>query len=195
MPRTKKAFQKIRDERKEQILIIAASVFASQGLANTKIEDLAQAAGVSQGLLYRYFSDKEEVFIALLERAIIGAVQRVQNSISQAGTPLEKLRRLTEQFLQGMSEEPIYYQIFSQAMALSGRVHDTMQKFEIVVTILRELIIEGQDAGEIVKRDSDQLVLLYLSCIYGLSAGIGLYSRMLKEHFPDAEAVLQILKS
>jgi AcrR family transcriptional regulator len=195
MPRTKEAFKQIRDERKEQILNISAKLFATKGLASTKIEDLAEAAGVSQGLLYRYFTDKEDVFVALLEQVIKGAVQRAQDSMNYTGTPFEKLHWLTEQFLQGMSEDPIYFQLFSQAMALPGRVHDTIQKFETVVTILRELIIEGQATGEIVKQDPEQLVLLYLSCVYGLAAGIGFCSPMLKENFPDAEAVLHILKS
>jgi len=119
MPRSKEAFQLIRDERKEQILNVSAKVFAEKGLASTKIEDLVEAAGVSRGLLYRYFTDKEDIFIALLERAIIGALQRAKNSISDTGTPLEKLRRLTEQFLQGMSEEPVYFRLFSQALSLS----------------------------------------------------------------------------
>ena len=194
MPRTKAAFQQIRDERKDQILNIAANVFATKGLANTKIEDLTEAAGVSQGLLYRYFRDKEEVFIALLERAISGAIQRAQNSISLAGTPLEKLRRLTEQFLLGMSEEPIYYQIFSQAMALSGRAHETIRKLDTLVRILHELIVEGQSSGEVSKQDPDQLALIYLSCLFGLAAGIGLHSRHLNEHFPITETILRILK-
>ena len=93
-----------------------------------------------------------------------------------------------------MSEDPEYFQLFSQAMALSGRAHETIRKLETPVTMLRELIIEGQAAGEIVKRDPEQLVLLYLSCLYGLAAGVGFYIRRLKEHFPDAESVLQILK-
>ena len=194
MPRTKEAFQQIRDERKEQILNISAKVFATKGLASTKIDDLAVAAGVSQGLLYRYFTDKEDVFIALLDRAITGVIERTQSSINQTGTPLEKLRWLTEQFLQGISENPDSFQLFSQAMALSKRVHETIRKLETLVKILHELITGGQSIGEIAKRDPDQLVLLYLSCLYGLAAGRGFDSPALNEHFPDAEAVLQILK-
>jgi AcrR family transcriptional regulator len=194
MPRTEEAFQHIRDERKEQILNVSAKVFATKGLAGTKIEDLAEAAGVSQGLLYRYFTDKDDVFVTLLDRAINGIIQRAQTCIKRSGTPLEKIRWLTQQFLQGMSGEPAYFQLFSQAMALSGRVHETIQKLETLVKILHELIIEGQSAGEVAKRDPDRLVLLYLSCLYGLAAGRGFYSRALNEHFPDAEAVLQILK-
>jgi AcrR family transcriptional regulator len=195
MSRTKEAFQQIRDDRKEQILNVSAEVFATKGLASTKIEDIAKAANVSQGLLYRYFTDKEDIFVVLLEQAISKAIQRAQNSLDLIGTPFEKIRWLTEQFLEGIAEDPIFFKLFSQAMAIPGRAHETLHKFEIVVTIIRTLIIEGQVAGEIVKQDPEQLVLLYLSCFYGLAAGKVFYSRMLEEHFPDATAILQILKS
>jgi AcrR family transcriptional regulator len=194
MPRTKEAFQQIRDESRQNILAKAAEVFAKRGLADTKISDLAEAAGVSQGLLYRYFTDKDDVFIALLERAINGVINIAHTSIKQTGTPLEKIHWITKQILKGMSEEPVYFQLFSQAMALSGRVFDTITKLDTAVKILHELITEGQNVGEIAKRDPDQMVILYLGCIYGLAAGKGLNIGWLDEHFPDAEAVLQILK-
>jgi len=194
MPRTKEASQQIRDESRQHILDRAAEVFASKGLANTKISDLAEAAGVSQGLLYKYFLDKDDIFIALLERAISGVNNYAQTAMNRTGTPLAKLHWLTEQVLRGMSEEPVYFRLVSQALALSGRAFETLEKLETVVKILRELIMKGQMVGEIAKRDPDQLVLLYLSSLYGLAAGRGFYSRALNEHFPDAEAVLLMLK-
>ena len=75
MPRTEQAYQQIRDDRREFILRASARVFAEKGLSNTKISDLAEAAGISQGLLYRYYADKEAVFIAILEHGIGGRVQ------------------------------------------------------------------------------------------------------------------------
>jgi AcrR family transcriptional regulator len=194
MPRTKEAFQQIRDESRQHILDIAAEVFAGKGLVNTKISDLAEAAGVSQGLLYRYFIDKDDLFIALLETPVSGAIQWTQDAIEYIGSPLEKLRRLTRQFLQGMSEKPVYFRILTQAMALSGRVFETLAKLETVVKMLRDLITEGQKLGEIAKRNPDQLVFLYLSCLYGLAAGKSLNIDWIDEHFPAAEAVLQVLK-
>ena len=194
MPRTKEACQQIRDESRQHILDKAAEVFANRGLANTKISDLAKAAGVSQGLLYKYFTDKDDMFIALLEQPVTGAIQWTQASIEYIGTPLEKLRRLTEQFLRGMSEKPVYFRLISQAMALSGRVYETLVKLETVVKILRGLIAEGQTIGEVAKRDPDQLVFLYLSCLFGLAAGKGLNINWIDEHFPAAEAVLQIIR-
>jgi AcrR family transcriptional regulator len=196
MPRTKEAFQQIRDESKQHILDKAAEVFASKGLASTKISDLAEAAGISQGLLYRYFSSKEDVFIELLERAVHGAVQRAQAALELPGTPWNRLLRLTEQFLKGMSEEPMYHQIFSQALALPGRAREIVEELGALMYALRQLIIDGQTEGQIAKRrDPDQLVLLYLCCLYGLAAGAGFNSRALMAHFPDAENILQILKA
>jgi AcrR family transcriptional regulator len=195
MPRSEQAFQQIRDESRQHILDTAAEVFALKGLANTKISDLAEAAGVSQGLLYRYFTDKDDVFVALLERVVDGINDIARICIGQAGTPLKKLHLLTEQVLQGMSEGRAYLQLISQAMALSGRAHETIWKLEKLVIILRELIVEGQTVGEIAKRDPDQLVILYLGCLYGLTAGKGFSIPWLDEHFPVADAVIQILKS
>jgi AcrR family transcriptional regulator len=195
MPRTKEAFQHIRDESKQHILDKAADVFANKGLASTKISDLAEAAGISQGLLYRYFSSKEEVFTELLERAVHGAVQRAQAALEFPGTPWDRLFRLTEQFLKGMSREPMYHQIFSQALALPGRAREIVEELGALTDALRQLIIDGQAEGQIAKRDPDQLVLLYLCCLYGLAAGVGFYSRELMAHFPDAENILQILKA
>ena len=194
MPRTKEAFRQIRDERKEQILHIAAVVFASKGIASTKIEDLAEAAGVSQGLLYRYFANKEGVFAELLERAAQGAVKLAQAALNYPGTPWERLRWMTEQFLQGMSQEPTYYQLISQALALSGRTHEILHEMEDMREALHQLVVEGQAVGQVSERDPDQLVLLYFCCLYGLAAGMALSSNELTAHFPDADAVIQILK-
>lgn len=195
MPRTKQAFQQIRDERKEQILDTAVVVFASKGLASTKISDLAEAAGISQGLLYRYFDDKEDVFAELIQRATKGVVQQAQAALEYPGTPWEKLHWLTEQFLQGMYQKPMYYHLFSQAFGVSGRIHEIIDEIEGLLKALRQMIVEGQATEQVVKGDPDQLVLLYLSCIYGLAAGMGLPHDALVKHFPDAEAVLHILKS
>uniref|UniRef100_UPI00114CEC9E helix-turn-helix domain-containing protein n=1 Tax=Thermogemmatispora onikobensis TaxID=732234 RepID=UPI00114CEC9E len=67
MPRSEQANQQIRDERRRQILHVAAEIFARRGLAETRISDIAEASGISQGLIYRYFSSKEELFKVLIE--------------------------------------------------------------------------------------------------------------------------------
>ena len=195
MPRTREAYQLIRDERKEQILRAAAEVFERNGLANTKISDLAEAAGISQGLLYRYFANKEEVFAELMEWATHRAIRQAQDALDRSGTPWEKLSWLTEQFLQDIVQNSMYYQLLAQSLALSGRVREIIERLEALAKALRQLIIEGQASGQVAKRDPDQLVLLYLCCLYGLAAGMGLRYDKLEAYIPDAEAVLYFLKA
>ncbi len=194
MPRTKEKFQQIRDVTKQKILDKAAEVFAEKGLADTKVSDLARAAGVSQGLLYWYFTDKDHVFISLLERTVTGVTGYIQNAARQTGTPLKKIRWLTDQILLGMSENPAYFKLISQGLALSGKMQDIARKFESIGKMLRDFIVEGQNAGEIVKRSPDQLVFLYLCCMYGLAAGRSFKDMVRDETFPDADAILKILK-
>src|SRR5258707_11028498 len=92
MPRTEQAYERIRDERREQVIQAAAQVFARKGLADTKIADIAAAADISHGLVYRYFKSKEEVFAAVVERAVQGINRVAQEALQQPGTPLDQLR-------------------------------------------------------------------------------------------------------
>src|ERR1041385_8607025 len=108
MPRTEEANQRIRDERKEQMLRAAAKVFARKGLADTKIVDIAAAADVSHGLAYRYFASKEEVFAELVQRATNGVSRLAESVRDQPGTPWDKLRWLTREVLDGMRRSPEY---------------------------------------------------------------------------------------
>lgn len=55
--------------RRERLLAAAASVFADRGYEAARVEQIADAAGVSAGLLYRHFAGKRELYAELLHRA------------------------------------------------------------------------------------------------------------------------------
>ncbi|MDR1780996.1 MAG: TetR/AcrR family transcriptional regulator [Tannerella sp.] len=61
MPRTKEQYEKIRQERRELIRETALKLFATKGYAATSINEIAQSAGISKGLMYNYFASKEDV--------------------------------------------------------------------------------------------------------------------------------------
>ena len=54
------------DERKEAILEAVKAVFARKGFDGTTTRDLAQAAGVSEALIFKHFPDKESLFEAMV---------------------------------------------------------------------------------------------------------------------------------
>ena len=49
----------------------AAALFAERGLGATKITDIAEAAGISQGLLYHYYPSKEAIYVELIRAALV----------------------------------------------------------------------------------------------------------------------------
>ncbi|MBN2531788.1 MAG: helix-turn-helix transcriptional regulator [Spirochaetales bacterium] len=55
MPRTPEENERIKQERKDKILMAALRIFAENGLAAARMSDIARAAGVSYGLVYNYF--------------------------------------------------------------------------------------------------------------------------------------------
>ena len=58
------------DDRAPEIARAALELFVTKGFAATKLEDVAKAAGVSKGLPYLYFKNKEELFKAVIVEAI-----------------------------------------------------------------------------------------------------------------------------
>ena len=77
-PRTREAYERIKGARREEILTAARRVFARNGLAATRISDLAAEAHISQGLLYHYFPDKEALFTAIVEGALKDSIGKVE---------------------------------------------------------------------------------------------------------------------
>jgi len=71
MPRTPEQFKEIREEKKQLIINTALELFAAKGFHGTSISMIAEAAGISKGLIYNYFSSKEELVIELMKAGFL----------------------------------------------------------------------------------------------------------------------------
>lgn len=65
----KEAFNKISKERQNEILEIAIEEFSSKGYKSANINIIAKNAGISIGLMYKYFATKEELFLSAYQEA------------------------------------------------------------------------------------------------------------------------------
>ena len=74
-----------RLEREEQILSVASEIFAEESFAATNIQTVADRAGISKPLIYNYFSSKDGLFLACIERGgeiVAGEIERIANEDS-----------------------------------------------------------------------------------------------------------------
>jgi AcrR family transcriptional regulator len=74
-------------ERQDHILKAALDVFSEHGFAATRLEDVAQRAGVAKGTLYLYFPDKETLFKRMLQSAVAPALARLAALAADENVP------------------------------------------------------------------------------------------------------------
>jgi AcrR family transcriptional regulator len=80
-----------KEARPGEILAAALDCFAERGFAATRLEDVAQRAGVTKGTLYLYFASKEELFKAVVREAIVAGIARSEARIGDASEPAPQL--------------------------------------------------------------------------------------------------------
>jgi len=68
-------WQRRPEDRPDEILDAAFDVFGEQGFARTRLEEVAQRAGVSKGTLYLYFDSKETLFREMVRAKIVAALR------------------------------------------------------------------------------------------------------------------------
>jgi AcrR family transcriptional regulator len=69
-PRTQLQFEEMRESRRLQIMEVALKLFALEGYGHTSISKLAAEAGISKGLMYNYFKNKEALLAAIIEHGM-----------------------------------------------------------------------------------------------------------------------------
>lgn len=69
------------DERRAQLLEVAAPLFADLGFHGLSMEHLADAAGVSKPVLYQHFPGKRELYLALVDDAVRELEDRVRQAL------------------------------------------------------------------------------------------------------------------
>src|SRR3954452_9695815 len=80
-----------RDDRMEQTLRAAHELFAERGYAAVTMDEIAAAVGVTKPLLYNYFGNKEQLYIACMERAGDTLIQTIADSVGQSANPGDAL--------------------------------------------------------------------------------------------------------
>jgi TetR/AcrR family fatty acid metabolism transcriptional regulator len=81
-------------EQADKILEAASQLFGRRRFHEVRMEDIAAEAEVGKGTLYRYFADKEELYLALLQRAAHQYRSLIDAEAAKNESPRKKLRGL-----------------------------------------------------------------------------------------------------
>jgi AcrR family transcriptional regulator len=101
------------DARREQLLDTAVQLAAGRGLASVSVAEIAEAAGVSEGLLYHYFPTKDALLAAALRRAADALIATVD--AAAGGAPMDALGAGLGAYLDHVQADPTGWRAVLQA--------------------------------------------------------------------------------
>jgi AcrR family transcriptional regulator len=115
------------DERRAQLLSLGLSEFSTKSYDAVSIDDLAQLAGVSKGLLYHYFPSKRDLYVATVREAAEQLLSRIVPDPALA--PLDQLSRGVDAYLQYVGENAdAYLSLMQSGVGRDREVHAIVER-------------------------------------------------------------------
>lgn len=152
------ARQVLAEQRSRQLLDAAARLMEREGSEAVSMQALAAEAGVSVGLIYRYFGSKDDVLLAVITQVLDAFADQVPTAIAAAGD--DPVRRLAAAFAAYCRVIDEYRHAavltYRESKSLDAAGRERIKRLEIETSQpLREAVRAGIEAGVFVVDDPD----------------------------------------
>ena len=146
--------------KREAILRAAIRVFARNGYFNSKVADIASAAGVADGTVYLYFKSKEEILHLIFDTSMEKAIAEARKLIKNVTDPREKLRLVATMHLERLGADRDLAIVFQVELRGSTKFMEEFSAagFAEYLSLLRTTFEEGQRAG-VFRRDLNSKIV------------------------------------
>ena len=158
-----------REDTRQQVLAAAARVFARNGFHATSLEAVAEEAGFSRGAVYYNFSDKEELFLELLDRRCTERAQDLREVFSDGGDDVEATSRqaqlAAQQALDAMTGDAEWRALYMEFLAHAARNPAFRRAFarrtDQMRSALEEVVVErAQPFADTLGMEPEQLAVV-----------------------------------
>ncbi len=151
-------------DKRKQILDAAVRVFAEHGYHGSRVGDIAEDAGVAHGLLYHYFSSKEEVLRTVFVENWGELLARFRAVEATDEPAAEKLEGIAKILLRTWRNDPALVTVMVREVARSREIQGQIDEVREAFAIVQRVIEEGQAAGSF-RRDLDARIASWI--VYG----------------------------
>ncbi|MDZ4233986.1 MAG: TetR/AcrR family transcriptional regulator [Dietzia sp.] len=137
--------------RREELLAIAAGLFAERGLRATTVRDIADAAGILSGSLYHHFSSKEAIVDEILRGfldSLFGNYQRIVDAGSSPRETLEGLVRVSFEAIHRHRDEVAIYQDELKHLRGNPRFDYLRERNTEFREMWTDVLSRGMESGE-----------------------------------------------
>jgi AcrR family transcriptional regulator len=138
----------VAEEKRRIILDAAVRVLAHKGFHTSRVGDIAEEAGVAHGLLYHYFSSKDEVLETIFRENWGILVERI-HAVEESGEPArEQLRHVAAILLRTWRHEPDVVRVLVREIVRSPEVGQRIDDLEKPIDAIQRIVERGQQTGE-----------------------------------------------
>lgn len=152
-----------RPSQEHLILDAAVHCFAERGYDATRVQHIADRAGVSNGALYRHFSSKEALAQHLFAAALADVTDRMALAADTGGSIRDRLQACLQACLDAYRAAPdaATFALLRQQSLMPQLPQDAVFPIQIIERLVRE----GQDSGAIRDGDPKLLAAIFLGCV------------------------------
>jgi AcrR family transcriptional regulator len=136
------------EEKRRQILDAAVRVFAHKGFHTSRVGDIAEEAGVAHGLLYHYFSSKDEVLDTIFREEWINLLAEIDAIETSTASAREQLERAAARLLGSWQRQPDVIRVLIKEIARSPEVQQRIGELVKPIEAIQRMIAHGQETGE-----------------------------------------------
>jgi AcrR family transcriptional regulator len=153
-----------------EILSVAADLFDEQGYGQTSLQEIAERVGVSRPSLYHYFSSKEEILAALVDRSTARREEIIGQISASDDAPVSRLRMLLRLVGEATGSNPTGLRItLDNEAALADEVRRrSARSRRLLFDLLASILAEGVGDGSLRPLDERQVAATLIAALTGL---------------------------
>jgi AcrR family transcriptional regulator len=150
------------------IIDAAERVFSEDGLRDGSLRRIADLSGYSTAAIYKFFESKQHLTAQLLGRRADEYIAELGRAATAEGTALERLHHIVDDAAEFFGARPHFKSVLRQMQGgsaivgpvLAAFADDVYGRYAQALTLVADLVREGQDGGEIRPGDPDGLAHL-----------------------------------
>lgn len=145
-------FENLPDEKRDKIFQASMEVFAEKGYEGASTNDIIKRAGISKGILFHYFGNKENLYLYVLDKTLDSAIEKITAGYSMA--PPDLFERITATGMLKLKfalEEPLVYKlIFVTFVNTPQSIREAVQeRYKRLYEIALPMLFDGLDLSHI----------------------------------------------
>jgi len=165
-----KKIKTLVERRKNQILDVASLIFSKEGFAKANTDEIAKRANLGKGTIYRYFKNKKELFLSVVDRGLDKLKDAILIEVEKTDDPLKKIENAIKAYLSFFEKNRnlIGILIHEQSSFQKRIAKRYFEHYYGNVDRIKQTFKTGIEQGLIKDMDMDSLISVYASILNGL---------------------------